>query len=323
MKFFVKYEVSTRLPATPLLRPPLARRPPSTASLKSCCRVTLPLRGSGAGGVKCQVFCSSAQRRAGTSCANCKTTTTTLWRRNQNGEPVCNACGLYYKLHNEKEGQEAQEVEGEGVCGSDGQWGSRGVGDRATGHEGNKQPDTRLWSGRTLCFDNLGESPPISEAHVAAADRAIRDGSRRKEGARETEPGRDGAEGEAERTAEINRHLALSGVKQYRSIAEPPGVTLAPRGTVNTCHSGRRTDVIRHLTQRRDLLWPPAVLARRSDGHWQPAWLCFTLPPGTRASGPAPPAPPRGLALDTDTLMHDTQMHPSPPRQSDSRPTCG
>ncbi|XP_065333109.1 GATA-binding factor 2-like isoform X2 [Cloeon dipterum] len=42
----------------------------------------------------------SAARRAGTSCANCKTTMTTLWRRNQNGEPVCNACGLYYKLHN-------------------------------------------------------------------------------------------------------------------------------------------------------------------------------------------------------------------------------
>ncbi|XP_074111494.1 uncharacterized protein LOC141535459 [Cotesia typhae] len=42
----------------------------------------------------------SAARRAGTSCANCKTATTTLWRRNQAGEPVCNACGLYYKLHN-------------------------------------------------------------------------------------------------------------------------------------------------------------------------------------------------------------------------------
>ncbi|EFX78559.1 hypothetical protein DAPPUDRAFT_24785, partial [Daphnia pulex] len=42
----------------------------------------------------------SAARRAGTTCANCKTTMTTLWRRNHNGEPVCNACGLYYKLHN-------------------------------------------------------------------------------------------------------------------------------------------------------------------------------------------------------------------------------
>ena len=41
----------------------------------------------------------STSRREGTICANCKTEQTTLWRRNPNGEPVCNACGLYHKLH--------------------------------------------------------------------------------------------------------------------------------------------------------------------------------------------------------------------------------
>ncbi|EFA04530.2 grain [Tribolium castaneum] len=39
-------------------------------------------------------------RRNGVQCANCKTGNTTLWRRNNQGEPVCNACGLYFKLHN-------------------------------------------------------------------------------------------------------------------------------------------------------------------------------------------------------------------------------
>lgn len=43
---------------------------------------------------------AAGNRRSGLSCNNCNTTTTTLWRRNSQGEPVCNACGLYYKLHN-------------------------------------------------------------------------------------------------------------------------------------------------------------------------------------------------------------------------------
>ncbi|XP_072852860.1 transcription factor GATA-5 [Pogona vitticeps] len=41
----------------------------------------------------------SSSRRAGLRCTNCHTTNTTLWRRNAEGEPVCNACGLYMKLH--------------------------------------------------------------------------------------------------------------------------------------------------------------------------------------------------------------------------------
>lgn len=34
-----------------------------------------------------------------TTCTNCFTQTTPLWRRNPDGQPLCNACGLFLKLH--------------------------------------------------------------------------------------------------------------------------------------------------------------------------------------------------------------------------------
>lgn len=39
------------------------------------------------------------QQQKDMSCTNCGTLTTTIWRRNLRGEMVCNACGLYFKLH--------------------------------------------------------------------------------------------------------------------------------------------------------------------------------------------------------------------------------
>ncbi|KAG0270585.1 hypothetical protein DFQ27_004297 [Actinomortierella ambigua] len=38
--------------------------------------------------------------KQGIECANCSQTQTPLWRKNEHGEPICNACGLYAKLHN-------------------------------------------------------------------------------------------------------------------------------------------------------------------------------------------------------------------------------
>ncbi|WEW61392.1 Sodium- and chloride-dependent GABA transporter 1 [Emydomyces testavorans] len=42
---------------------------------------------------------ATEQPNAPPTCANCFTQTTPLWRRNPEGQPLCNACGLFLKLH--------------------------------------------------------------------------------------------------------------------------------------------------------------------------------------------------------------------------------
>ncbi|XP_047460524.1 zinc finger transcription factor Trps1 isoform X2 [Mugil cephalus] len=63
--------------------------------------------GSGAGGQEGKGGATKEEsqsllrrrRGSGVFCANCLTTKTSLWRKNANGGYVCNACGLYQKLH--------------------------------------------------------------------------------------------------------------------------------------------------------------------------------------------------------------------------------
>lgn len=41
----------------------------------------------------------SSARKMGLTCVNCDTKITSMWRRTPEGESICNACGLYFRLN--------------------------------------------------------------------------------------------------------------------------------------------------------------------------------------------------------------------------------
>lgn len=82
---------------------------PEAVATDSCGALNLSINGASA--VTCATAATSPPARSpcnttqtvasggATQCANCFATKTTAWRRDQHGRLVCNACGLYYRLH--------------------------------------------------------------------------------------------------------------------------------------------------------------------------------------------------------------------------------
>ncbi|KAG1472617.1 hypothetical protein G6F56_001433 [Rhizopus delemar] len=90
-------ELSSSLPSYPSSLPPTQGHSPPVNNTKYTTLSRLantpteetPPKPSSAG----------SSRSNNTQCTNCATTTTPLWRRNPEGQPLCNACGLFLKLH--------------------------------------------------------------------------------------------------------------------------------------------------------------------------------------------------------------------------------
>ncbi|XP_037377714.1 transcription factor GATA-5 [Talpa occidentalis] len=113
----------------------------------------------------------SSSRRAGLCCTNCHTTNTTLWRRSADGEPVCNACGLYMKLHGvprpltmKKESIQTRKRKPKSVSSTKGPSGPMGGTAASTPAPG---PDPES-SGTTLKPEPCMASPSCSGSSVAS-----------------------------------------------------------------------------------------------------------------------------------------------------------
>ncbi|KAI7822042.1 hypothetical protein BC939DRAFT_385298, partial [Gamsiella multidivaricata] len=92
-------------------------------------------------------------------CHNCGATATPLWRRSANNEPLCNACGLYHKLHAMHRPKHLQQSMGQGHAGLKAKYGARALNgvssDDASAANGLSSSDPTLAG----CFSSLSQGP--------------------------------------------------------------------------------------------------------------------------------------------------------------------
>ncbi|SAM07430.1 hypothetical protein [Absidia glauca] len=80
---------------------PLWRRSPDDQLLCNACGLYQKLHNAPRPKTLKTLSSNKPPYEAQLECSNCTTTLTPLWRRDDEGAPLCNACGLYWKLHHQ------------------------------------------------------------------------------------------------------------------------------------------------------------------------------------------------------------------------------
>lgn len=93
--------LSQSTPSTPTSPTSPSDETDSVAGFNSTTMSALPSseRFSKPGRRSSRVSNADSDKRDSVSCSNCETNNTSLWRRTNDGQPICNACGLFVRLH--------------------------------------------------------------------------------------------------------------------------------------------------------------------------------------------------------------------------------